>query len=294
MSTDPKTPVRLTSVTDLLDLIPVLLGYRPTERITVTVLDRGRLAVTAGQALDGPLDGVPQACAHGDQAFLVAWTTDVDFGIDRVLEVGQELENHGLAVTTFVATDSQVLAVDRDGDVIEEWDRPQRVSAALAQLVANGMVNPHQTREELFANWVEDEDRRAAFNAAFGLGTPTDADKISVWAAIEANMTRDAEVHPGEAAWLARAIEDPELLQHARSLSTTTTAARAFALWRQVAALGVEHDNRAALALAGWSAWLAGNGVGLSWALETAADLNTPFLRELDQINRKAIPPKRS
>lgn len=59
MSTDPKTPVRLTSVTDLLDLIPVLLGYRPTERITVTVLDRGRLAVTAGQALDGPLDGVP-------------------------------------------------------------------------------------------------------------------------------------------------------------------------------------------------------------------------------------------
>lgn len=284
------TAIRVTRPTDFVDLIPAMLGYLPTERMCAVVVSGGRLALTASVELDGATALVDACARAGDSVVLAVYTEDREAAISAIVALTDQLERAHLTVPAALVVSATTIHLIGPGGVIyeEEQRTPAVVSALQAQLVASGLPTPAGARGDVIAAWRESEERVGAFDAAYEADS-TVGDAMDVWAMSQAV---GGVLDPEEAAWLARSVEDEQTVMVLWRALRAEQAATDFALWRQVAALAIHHDRRGALTLAGWAAFVAGQGVGVVWALEEVpTGERTPLLWLLDRVQRDAEPP---
>jgi len=287
VSESNQTPsIKITSPEDVLDVLPTLLGFYPTESLCAVVVNdtdtpegtrrkvavtiRADMPTTPAQAISAGEYLERAVRAHGSGALVVAYTADAD---------------QARAVLTSLVTavspgtlDSVILAVPQGWTIIDllqpsyvGWVNPYPTgtSIAAAQAAAAGLY-AYGTRADIIDS-VEAPDpvSTAAFiTASVALTTPHQPTKEQ-----RAEMVRDVTAYLGEhvaapftittpdVAWLVSLIQPIEVRDAALMMVTRQTAASHVEAWRQVAALTPDVSAALpALCLLGMSAWVAGQG----------------------------------
>ena len=318
-----QTPVvKITSPADLLDVLPAMVGFYPTESLCAIVVNdtdtaagtvrRVALTIRADMPTTSP-DAIRAAAylegavkAHGTGALVVAYTADQH-------QARAVLTSLVTAVTPGVL-DSVILAAPQGWTIIDlaqpsyvGWVNPypQHISAAAAQAAAAGLY-AYGTRDDIVES-IEAPDPASAteFNAATkALITPAQPTPEQ-----QAAMTREATAYLAayvaapftittpDAAWLVSLIQPIKVRDAALIMVTRETAAQHVEAWRQVVALTPDTPAALpALAMLGMAAWIAGQGALANVAAERAhrlpgAEAYT-LLRILRHTLDHAISPK--
>ena len=318
-----QTPVvKITSPADLLDVLPAMVGFYPTESLCAIVVNdtdtaagtvrRVALTIRADMPTTSP-DAIRAAAylegavkAHGTGALVVAYTAD---------------QHQARAVLTSLVTavmagvlDSVILAAPQGWTIIDlaqpsyvGWVNPypQHIGAAAAQAAAAGLY-AYGTRDDIVESIEAPDPASAAeFSAATeALATPTEPTPEQ-----QAAMVRDATAYLAEyvaapftittpdAAWLVSLVQPIEVRDAALVMVTRETAAQHVEAWRQVVALTPDTPAALpALAVLGMAAWIAGQGALANVAAERASRVpggeTYSLLRILRHTLARAISPK--
>ena len=323
MTESNQTPVvKITSPADLLDVLPAMLGFYPTESLCAIVINdtdtaaetvrrvaltiRADMPTTSADAIRAAayLEGAVKA--HGTGALVVAYTADQH-------QARAVLTSLVTAVTPGVL-DSAILATPEGWTIIDlalptyvGWVNPypQHLSPAAAQAAAAGLY-AYGTRDDIVESIeAPDSGSAAEFTAATeALTTPTKPTPEQ-----QTEMIRDVTTYLSEyvsapftittpdAAWLVSLVQTIEVRDAALMLISRHTAGQHVEAWRQVAALTPDIPAALpALAVLGMAAWIAGQGALANVTAERAGRIDGgeaySLLRILRHTLDHAISPK--
>jgi len=278
--------IKITSPEDVLDVLPTMIGFYPTESLCAIVVSdtdtptgtrrkvaltiRADMPTTSPEAIRAA-EFLEQAVkAHGTGALVVAYTADQD-------QARAVLTSLVTAVTPGTL-DSVILAAPQGWTVIDllqpsyvGWVNPypKGVSVAAAQAAAAGLY-AYGTRDDIIDS-VEAPDPASAVAfvaASVALTTPHQPTEAQ-----QAQMITDVTAYLGEyvaapftittpdVAWLVSLVQPIAVRDAALMMVTRDMAASHVEAWRQVAALTPDVSAALpALTLLGMSAWIAGQG----------------------------------
>lgn len=287
--------LRISSVADLLALVPCVLGFHPEESLVLVVL------AGDGGNLHARVDLTPDQCelragvaslvtavhrTGGRTVALVAYTDDpalADHGVGLMVD---ELTEHGVEVLSAIRADgTHWYPVGRDDDRDPSPGTPYDLSAhpITAQSVLDGHVTFGSRREladslvgtdlddmEAVAEAADEAMRRFQEAARHPRGDAVAARRHLV---AEGHWVRDRvqrflatgePLDAGEAGRLAVAMVSIEVRDVAWSEMTRSTARSHVELWRDLVRRTPLDLRAAPAALLGFAAWLSGDGA-LAW-----------------------------
>lgn len=302
----PATPavrLRASSLTDLLQLVPYLLGFHPTESVVAVLLHRRRVLLTARVDLGPPLSGLADQLArvttrhHATGVLLAVYTEspvaalaalDAMVGDDRLPPVidavhvdagrwwshlhgghpdGERLDGGHLAAEAVFA--GLTAEADRSR-VVAPAARPP--ADRLAELAA-----PLAEQVELVSSWTPQRRRDEAVR------------QVTAW------LTGSQPVIPAteDLLRLGVLVADLDPRDAVMVLLEPECAEAMVACWSAVVAVLPDARALAPLCLLGLSAWVAGHGALLVGCVERVerCDPEYPLGRLLAQIADQAVPP---
>lgn len=288
--------LRVTTIDDLLGLVPSLLKFHPEESLVLLAVQQNRVEVTARVDIVGvqTVDGVRVALAGVWRRFPHADYVSVAYAADQ--EQGwRALESLRLALPPRAG----LCALHSDGvrwyadptDDGTPYDA--RSSRTAAEATLQGMP-VHPSRESLRAS-VASGRNEALVLAAWrrALGRRVDADALTEEA--QALLTASPDLLTADqVALLTLALEQQEFIDDAVLSTCRQNAEQRLAFWAQVVR-GVP-DECAGLpwVLVGLTGWVSGDGalqvVGVEEA--QARGVEDGWVRMLDIVNQLVLPPQ--
>ncbi len=295
--TDTETP-RLTahSVGDLLDVIPTLLGFHPTESLVAVLADRGRVKVTArvdladalqADRMDGVIDPLLSRFPTADWV-LAAYTPDAEVAWAS-LDLTEAMLPWGVTLAAVhVAPDRWFC---EPGDVGVAYDPGCSVLAAEAAYQGLRVLADRSELAGSLEAVVPPEAMQDALERLIALA-PEQAVARALRVATE-KMRGGGRPSVDEAALLAVAAFSPDFAETIITGIDTRTVAQARALWIEVVRATSPHVGAAAALILGVAAWVGGEGALQNVCVERAAPFldDSPWLDLLDFVNRTALPP---
>ena len=307
-------PIRLHTPTDVLDVLPALLGFYPTESLCFLCLDGPRLTVTGRIDLptdpadtnDAALHLASLAGVHGDRMVLVVYTVDQEQGRQVLRTVLGGLDPARVLTAILASANGWTTLDPERPDVVGWTDTYPQPGTAAAQAGEAGL-HATGTRDDLADTiTAPDPDSEAAYHdARTVLRVPyrpspeqvaTLGDEVGEW--IAAWVARPVTVTSTDAAWLTLRLQaSPEVFDAALLAIPYPGAAPHAALWQQVAALTPDEDARPVLAVLAVAAWVAGNGTLSNLAIDRGSQVPGPrvtgslMLELVRTILDRALPP---
>lgn len=293
-STPPHVNVVLRTVDDLLAVIPIMLGFHPTESLVLVVEEDSKIVLVARADLSG-LTSADQVAAHFTTVWVrhpqaeftaIAYTAHVDQGWEVLRYLDAALPDT-VPLRTLVAsphywylvpgipggihdpTTSSVSAQAVMAGVPVLSDRKQLL-AQLAPLGSNS-VRQHAVDKAVQTYESLEEARAHALNCLTQQPATLTDDNVAllVWAS--------AEVAFLDAAILM--VERAHVLAHLE-------------LWSRVVRAAPDQDRLGPLVVLGMAAWVAGRGALQVVCFEEVEATNPryPWVRFLRDVNRMVLP----
>ena len=291
-------PLKLHSTLDLIEVVPMFAGYRPTDSLVALYanangfLDRAaRLDLSLDPAdLARICDKLTQLCrehdgTHAQAVHLVAYSDDTHTADQTLLFIA---DNWGRDRT---ATDPATILATLASASTDNWAEinpnqpeepaartpyPAGTSELAADAVVAGIFQAYGTRDELAATITAPQpDDADVFAAQIGQAT-TSADRISSPDQMAQWMTgwiADGypRINSHQAARLTAAVQDIHVRDAAWCHIAAADALKHVDLWRGIAARVDGPKARPVLGLVATAAWIGGNGTLANVALERAA-----------------------
>lgn len=296
MNDTPDATLHVRDLTDLLGVIPSLLGFHPTDSLVLVCLREGRVAVTARADLahltstealaacfdplwDRFFDAYVIAVAYTPDAALAWWTLD--------------------ALQVVMPPDMPLDAAHADG---HRWRREPdgpgvpydpATSALAAEAAYRGL--PVLPGRDALADSLGPVISEAEFLNA--LETVADRgldDMIEVAVRLTAQLMREPRaIDAVEAATLALAAFSPAFADSTVCVIDTANAGAARALWTSVVRCTAGYTSAGASVLLGMAAWIGGDGALMNVCLERAAPYaaEQQWFRFLEIASKVALPP---
>lgn len=304
----PVTTLTARTPEDVLALVPVVLGFVPTDSVAMLTFG-SRRPFHARVDLPTTPDEIPEAVeallaparAHGAaRALFVVYTGDHRLGAAIGRALCWAFGGAGVLVLDVLRADGgRWYAAHGSRPGVPSGGVPYDVSAHpfAAQAVVDGRVL-HGSREELRHTLDADPQRTGRVVAALaGLtGAPSPPAAEAVWAReLVVRHTREGTVPgDGDVARLVRGLLDVEVRDAAWSPLARATAPDHVAFWTDVVRRTPVPLLAAPAALLAFAAWQAGHGA-LAWcALDRSAEADEDYslARLVAQALERAIPPE--
>lgn len=257
-------------------VIPHMLGFAPTESLVVMPMGAGlpvaridlpRTAEGRAMAVEALLNPYLRNAGPDAKVALVAFTDSGQAAEDASRQIGQEMTAHGLPVVFRLWVTEQTwtdLGTGRGGERTLE---AQTRMAAL--FVADGRRTPAESRDALRSGFAGDPGPVAAeLPVAMARSNPLPAERAWVAERIgvferDGNRLSDADI-----ARLLVAVQRVEIRDEALMRMSRDNSPQHRALWSDVTSRAPEEVRTPAATLAGFSAWLNGDGAGAWTALD--------------------------
>ena len=305
------TAVRLSSPTDVLEAVPVLLGFYPTESLCALYFDGSTLALTARMDLPTDdtetsltLDSLDAMLGRYPTALLVIYSADQDEARATMRRIITHTGADKIRAA-ILATPPGWTTVDPDMPDAVQWTNPYPTGTGpvAAALAAQGLY-AMGTRDDL-AESIQAPDHHTAADYAAGRALDAVPDQANTHQlhtmAVEtrdrviAHLHQPTTILPEDAAYLAARIRFAAARDETNRLLDKTTAAALASMWQAVAGMTPDEDALPVLGCLGLAAWVAGNGALASVALERGEHLpeatGSELLRIVRQVLDRAIPP---
>lgn len=298
MTDTPQITLHVRSTTDLVEVVPTLLGFHPEDSLVLIAIVDGTIAVTARVDLPcegaGTVEGLRAVWRRFPTADLVgiafsddparAWFALDEFDHSVPPGLGRLLV-HADGAHWFGAPHAHGVPYDGLGSVhlAEATYRGRAVRGSRDELRA--LVEPGCTPAEVTAS-LDRVARRAAGMADLvrdGL------------ALVEAHDAAPGDLDLDDATLLCLASHDPGFLDAALLSTVRENAEQRLSLWLQVVRGSVPNCAGYALAAAGLAAWVSGEGALQVVCLEAAVGRRGPqvWFDFLDGVNAEAVEPSR-
>ncbi|WP_028644577.1 DUF4192 domain-containing protein [Nocardioides sp. URHA0020] len=310
MTTDqspPTTTLTARTPEDLLAVVPVVLGFEPTESMVMLTFGGDR-PFHARVDLPDAVDDVAEMAAllaeparhHGvRRAFLIAYS-DRDRFADRALQAtAQSLRLHGVEVIDGLLTDGRRWrpVPGRPGVPLDGVPYDLSAHPFAAQAVYDGRV-VHASRDRLAETVAAQPDLVARVVPALAAltGEPLPALEEGRWARelVERHVGRGTSPADAEVARLLRGMLDLRVRDAAWSSLTRTRAREHTAFWTDVVRRAPDPLVAAPAALLGFAAWQAGQGAVAWCAVDRCieADPGYSLAGLVAEVLTRAVPPE--
>lgn len=291
--TEAPEKTTVTSLTDLVEIVPSLLGFHTHDSVVLLAVTGGHVRLTArtnlgecpGLALAAAWRRMPQATF-----FVIAFTPDAERGwdgldeVDRALPLGTErVLVHADGERWFEHSDDLGTPYDALGNVhlarAAYAGRPVRTSRA--ELYR--LVEPNRTPAEVTASLERVEARGDALSEIVA----------EALALVAGHDDAPGELEIDDATVLCLASHDPWFMDSVLLSTNKGNAPARLSLWLQVVGASVPNGAGGALVAACLAAWLTGDGALQSVCLEAMDGRPGPaaWAEFLDGLVRGAVPP---
>ncbi|MDX6322211.1 MAG: hypothetical protein QOF52_2069 [Propionibacteriaceae bacterium] len=304
-------PVRLrtSGPADLLELVPYLLGFHPTESVVLVVI-RGREVALAARvdlppiaAVDQLVDRLSEIADRNGASAVVVFTFSEDpvAATELMLRLIEGLRPFGLVDA--IHADGRrwwsMICADRccpeDGTPYGSGSGRLAAEAVYAGLSTRSsrheiealVAGPDATEEAALRNVVE--------RVADDLGPSSRVQRRSEMAElVNGFLAEPRSLGDAECSRFALLAADVEVRDVAWSLMSRDRAEDHVDLWQQVVSRTVSPLESAPLCLLGMAAWISGNGALMVCCLERVSTLDPAYTMAglLEDINRRGVPPK--
>lgn len=293
MTTPPEALLRVRSVSDLIEVIPALLGFHPVESLVLVVLDGERVRLTA--RVDLPPPGLadralvplcPVLDRFPDGTYLaVAMTPDPDLAWPALLALDDALPP--ATERLLVHADGALWRHDPD-----DPGTPYDPDGGTAQAVVAGLP-VLRSREDL-GRMIDPACGAGELSAALERARQSWASTSEL--AEAASVLLDSPPSPPAldvCTTLSLASHLDDFLDHAMLTTTRANAPARRDLWAAVARASVPGCAGAALTALGLAAWLCGQGALQSVCLERLDEetRTSVWALFLDGVIARALPP---
>jgi len=300
--------IRLTAPSDVLAVVPYLLGFHPQDSVVVLMVRRGRVALTAR------LDLVPPKIA-GELAADIGRLAD-QHGASELILVGYGGE--AAAVRELLVRLAALLEPYGLGDVLYAdgrlwWSLRCTASCCPPEGTSYDLSTHAIAATAVYAGLGCRSDREALANEVTG---PPEAERdalrlLSAEVAAEIDgldgasrcelmsslvgtgVAREDQLDDQACALLAVLADDTHVRDVAWSIISAELAEQHQRLWRQVVARTVPPYDAAPICLLGLAAWIGGDGALMNCCIEriTVVDPDYSLGRLLAEISRAALAP---
>jgi hypothetical protein len=261
-----KARLTIRTLTDILDVVPTLVGFIPTESLVVIYLDtvnaRDRVGMTARLDLSiGPdectaaLQIIQQHAHCHDAIMLVAYSVGSDLADRTLLAMLSTITE--IEIKVAISATAEGWAEVEVGEPIHRHSYSNQTSVVATAMVAAGLQRPQQTRADLGCTIAGPRPADASrFAALLAAAKPLDSEQLTSW------LDRWTGASPGQvldvvqAAALVACVQDLQVRDAAWAAITCNDAEQHIDLWRQVARLVDGPNALPVLALLGMAAWI--------------------------------------
>jgi hypothetical protein len=307
--TASSTPTRVTvsSVDDLLGLVPYLLGFYPSESLVLLVLRKGQVVLTARMDLPPPdaaqliADQLLQLSESQRASSLVLVGYGTDAAATRaVLAVAvRRLRRRGLREALYVADGRWWSELSDDCSPVEGMPFTIGSQLVAAEAVYAGLTaepGREQIVEQVRGPGEPDREplaqlgERQRIRLAALDGAERQREVVST---VRAFVRSPRLLGDDECVRLALLVATLDVRDAAWALMTRADADQHVNLWRQVVARTVAPWEPGPLCLLGMAAWIAGNGALQNCCSDRARRVDPAYTMTdlLEEINRRALPP---
>lgn len=290
--TTQRTIVR--SLTDLIEVVPILLGFHPHDSIVVLAVEDGAIRLTARADLtDDPSDGLAAVWRRLPRAQLIVLAATVD--ADRAwYALGQVNDAIPRAVDRILLHADGEFWFEHRSDEGTPYDAVGSIHLARAAYSGRPvrasrddlyrLVEPHRSAAELTASIERVASRSQTMSEVVG----------EALALVEGHDEVVGELDIDDATILCLASHDPEFLDAVLLSTASENADARRSLWLQVVGGSVPQCAGGALVAVALAAWLTGDGALQSVCLEAMLDRPAPldWVEVLDGLHRDAVPPQ--
>jgi hypothetical protein len=300
--------IRLTAPSDVLAVVPYLLGFHPEDSVVVLLVRRGRVALTvridlvpAENAAELAADIGRLADQHGaSELILVGYGGQAAEVRELLANVGDLLDPYGLGDVIY-ADGRLWWSLRCTASCCPPEGTPYDLSAhAIAATAVYAGLGCRSDREALAAEVTgppecdQDELRLLTTEVWAEIGALDDAARCDLMATLvrTAVAGRD-QLDDHASALLAVLVHDKHVRDIAWSLISAESAEQHQRLWRQVVARTVPPYEAAPICLLGLAAWIGGDGALMNCCIEriTTVDPDYSLGRLLAEISRAALAP---
>lgn len=301
--------VRITSPSDLLAIIPYLIGFHPQESVVALFVRHGQVELAARMDLP-PVEAADQLAGYwstlagqqgADRVGLVAYSADREPAVALLAALVARLQHHELADVLY-ADGARWWSITCQQSCCPPTGTPYSLDAhpVAAEAVLAGMA-PQPDRAALVAmvagpdpadldrlDAVLDQVLADLFDVLQDQERAVKAVQTAVSDALVA-----AEITDEQCAVLALLCIDVVVRDHAWAMMSRENAEEHVRLWRQVVARVPDDISAAPLGLLGMAAWISGNGALLNCCAEQLSVVHPDYgLGEaLAELSDRAIPP---
>lgn len=305
-------PIKISTAADVLDVLPALLGFYPTESLCVLALDNNpaggqTVALTARTDLPTNTSAVTQvttslgAVLHShDNYVMVAYSLDTETA-RRTLQHLLTTVDPAKILTSVVAGPQGWTHLDPQMPDAVQWTNPYRTGPVAAQAAAAGL-NAHGTRDDIRDSIASPTGPDAhAFGQAYlaqDLPTVPTANQTAAMNQDVTNYIHRYLTHPHaitahDAAYLTALVQHIPPRDKAWSLMDRATGRQHATLWTHVAAHSPNQPTALpVVVLLGMAGWISGAGVLANLAMERAETIpGSRTYTMLGQVIDQAVPP---
>lgn len=274
--------LRVRTDDELLDAVPVMLGFHPRDSVVLVALHDGLVQVCARADIAPFLDqgGIDVFASlwgrvSADQAVALAYHDDPVVG-RRALEA---LDRH-------VPWPCEFLRVPNDG----AGGGGRSVVAAQAAYAGVRILPSREALGELFSPVGDAPGRSAALDSVLGRA-PSDT-FLEALALASRGLHEDVSLTPEQAATLAVALHSEVLVHAVVESMDASCAERARSLWIDVIRRVDARASAPAHLAVALASWVLGDGATLNLALERCEQPeDDPWFRFLEVVRDAALPP---
>ena len=296
LTSKPVRTLTLGTLTDLVELVPRLLGFCPADSLVVVVMDAGRVQVTA--RIDLPDVHAPEAVAKLAQlwrrfphasSIILAYCEEHErgwanlFGLDDALPDIDRVLIHVDGGRYYLEPCDQGTPYDADAGVMATRATAAGMAALASRDDLRTLLEPTHTPADLSAALDRVSTR-----------TSTWSELVADAARLIEDAERGGEVGVDDATTLCLASHDPAFLD---AVMLTTMAHNAEArrdLWAGVVRASVPRCAGFALAALALAAWLCGQGALQVVCMKEMEGQHADqyWIGILEHINADAVPPR--
>lgn len=297
---DDQSTLKISGPDAFAQLVPHLIGFTPEESLVISVIQHGRIGLTARVDL-----AEMQPAGEVEDLLDRIWTRFPDAGALLTAYTSDQRAGWSLLgrCTSYLPSGAAHLTMVVDGDT---WHLPDGQTGAIdpfGRIAAEASYHGLQrlpSRADLAATFASPPDSAelsARVDAALdALPDPTDRDAVIAHTSdlIRRNLSTGG-IDPHDAVQLGVLSQHGQARELALLAMTHHDANQHLALWRTVVNHVPEHGAEPPLFLAGMAAWIAGEGAAVSVALERLEQLGQdnqfqPALI-LDRLVHEVTPP---
>ncbi len=305
-ATEPVTSFRLRDVADVCAIVPVLLGFNPTDSIVFMGASDGQVRVCGRIGLpDLERDPLAEGCnavrrrLRGLQVFVVGYGADADRVNSAVTSFVSGLGGAEI-VRSLRVCDDRVWCLcgscpsDGPGTTLRLDCHPIRATAVYAglQVLADRDAVVAPVAGPAASEWVRLTRLFEGAGAGLQGMSPQERRELAL-GLMDTGLTDLMELDDASCALLARLVDEVDCRDACWMLQTLATANAHHELWLRVLAVCTDGWAVPVLCLLGFACWLAGQGARLAASIERAASLEPEYtmLHLLEDVNRMAVPP---